>query len=293
MYIKNKEVADFFGIKEFENSKNFEAFGQNLELTTNDQENIILLGQERTLYDYKLKDISKVYSKIGERVLMTLCQWLTDARWNGDRKWINTQSGISNFNVNIFTTIPQFDRMNSVWSLQEQISTAIAKTLTETVYEWKISIAYPFHYLVDEKKIAGHLIQAASIDAMHLFVRIGIWMNSTTFCPKLPDDDQLAKYIFNKTSSICMPPSLWINFANWLAENITASIESGSKHAEYLQLLNIQPGNSVSIFEDNGTTQFWEQLAQWKFMKIDSVWSIKLDTQSLASWRDYHIIKTK
>jgi biotin-(acetyl-CoA carboxylase) ligase len=176
-----------------------------------------------------------------------------------------------------------------MWSLQEQISTAIAETLAGTNPGKKVEIAFPFHYLLDGKKIAGHLIQVARKNTTQNFVRIGIWVNSTLLPPKLPENDQLAQDIYSKTASLCIPPKSWIAFAQSLAESIVSSTQNWSQHTKYLEYLSIKSWQDITLFEDNGSTQLWEKLREWRFQTIQPTWSIIVDDTIFPSWKNYHL----
>lgn len=286
MYIRNNTVAWFFGIESWWSSLSIGSPFWEL-IQSHGYENTILLGKERTLYDYDLQCIYEFCKKYSHNILTILCEWLSSARWNGTRRWINTQDERSNFSVNIFVTLPK-NQYQSVQDLQERIAMGIMTTLS-WVSTRHINIAYPFHFLQDGGKIAGHLVQKKNIDKNTEFLRIGIGINTNTQVPRLPDNDELAQRLYWQPSTLSLEPSRWIALANNLRENIIHSLES-SRHDDYLNSLNIENWDTVEITHDNGTISFWEILKRWQFDTINTDGKIHLiwEMRTLELW-DYHM----
>lgn len=286
MYIKDSEsTAKFFGISETDTNNNWGILGKNLNHIQDNDTGIILLWQERTLYDYPLITIYDLYAKVGSEVLMILCSSLTAARWSGERKWINTQEHISNFNVNICLKVPR-DISSQVWNLQERISVAIADTLKDI--HPAVSIAYPFHYLLGGWKVAWHLIQKIRLDSDFDFLRIGIGTNTSSLPPRLPMNDHLARHLFSEPNSLHIPPHLWIDLAKCYKVNIRKSLQWDSRHSDFLQYLTLKKWENIEVYEDNGTTQFGSLIARWVFDSLNPDGSIVIDNSVLAK-KEYHI----
>ncbi len=291
MYIKDKGTADFFGVPDIEPSSWIQAFGQEMHYQAWQlYPNTILLGKERTLYDYKITDIYEVYKRIGEQVLIVLSQWLSAARWNGERSWINTQHNTSNFNMNMFLTIPRAQADN-IWGLQEIISVAIAKALSGILPKWEIEIAYPFHYLKAWGKVAGHLAQKVGIDDGNSFVRIGIGINSAMMPPKLPENDELAKRLFTAPTSINITPRIWPALAEILGKNIQQALAAWQSHDEYLKFLNLKKWDQVTVYSDTGGIEFWKKLADWIYDRVSNRGDIELLGEIIPGGKSYHIVK--
>ncbi len=286
MYIRNNEVAWFFGARSAQSSRVINSPFSELRESSGDT-SMILLGKERTLYDYDLHSIHLFCESYRINILTVLCEWLAAARWNGNRRWINTQHERSNFSVNIFTTIDK-NQYQSVQDLQERIAMAIIDTLS-WISTSNISIAYPFHYLQDGGKIGWHLVQKKSINEDREFLRIGIGINTDREIPVLPENDELAQNLYQKPTTLSLEPGQWIGLATKLRENITQSIVS-NRHDDYLWSLNIQHWDTVEVYHDNGTISFWESVIRWQFDTIDRDGGIHLIGQTdPLRVSDYHI----
>ncbi len=286
MLIRDNTLAWFFGTEiPLANSLVPSPFWELIE--SPGDSNIILLGRERTLYDYDLQDIHTFCENYRHSILTVLCEWLSSARWNGMRRWINTQHGKSNFSVNIFTTLDK-NQYQSVQDLQERIAMGIIDTLS-WINSDNVSIAYPFHYLQDGGKIAGHLVQKKSISKDTEFLRIGIGINTDTQSPLLPDNDELVQHLYRQPTTLALEPSRWIALATDLRDNIIHSLES-SRHDEYIRSLSIGHWDSVEISHDDGTISFWESVIWWQFDTIDADGRIYLIWEmNPLKLSDYHI----
>lgn len=289
MYIKDSETAHFFGISSSERGESIEGFSKKLIHVPNEEKRIILLWEERTLYDYTPPKLYDLYKQIGSDILMILCSSLTAARWSGDRKWINTQQHISNFNVNICLSVPR-DISSSSWHLQERISVAIATTLAGMNPDAHIQIAYPLHYLMDGWKVAGHLIQKVRLDQDNDFLRIGIGTNTSSLPPRLPVNDHLAQHLFSVPNSLDIPSDRWISLAKQYWKNIQTSLQWGTMHQEYLEFLTLRKWDTIEIYEDNGTAQFGALISRWIFHSLNPDGSITIDDTTLKN-KEFHIKK--
>lgn len=287
MYIKDSETAHFFGISPWEAWESLEGFSKKLIHIPHHEKGIILLWKERTLYDYTLQSIYDFYRQVGSDILMILCSSLTAARWSGERRWINTQQHNANFNVNICVAVSR-EVSHQIWNLQERIAVAIAKTLSEIKPENQIQIVYPFHYLMDGSKVAGHLVQKIQLDQNFDFLRIGIGTNTATLPPWLPKNDHLAQYLFSRAHSLDISHDRWIPLAKQYWKNIQIALQWDTSHREYLEYLSMRKWDTIEVYEDNGTTQFGTLISRGIFDTLDSDGSITIDNNVLAN-REYHI----
>ena len=283
----NNSLTKFFGISEDDTNSGWDTLGKDSYHIQDDDTGIILLWQERTLYDYPLATIYDLYSKIGSEVLMILCTSLTAARGSGERKWINTQWNTSNFNANICLKVSR-EISEQVWNLQERISVAIADTLL--LYHPDIHINYPFHYTINGGKVAWHLIQKIRLDSEYDFLRIGIGTNTAPMPPRLPNNDQLAQDLFRSSYSLDIPSVQWIDLAKKYKENIKTSLQGDSRHHDFLEYLNLKEWDPIEVYEDNGTIQFGSMIVRWVFWSLDTDGSIVIGKIPLER-REYHIKK--
>ncbi len=293
MYIKNQSISDFFWIQDF--SKNSDIYGFNQVISSNNDSEpwIFLLGKERSLYDYPLSSVYQLHKKIGSETLLVLCQSLTNAQWNGKRYWINTQRNISNFNMNLFCRISR-ELSDATWRLQEHISWAIHQVL-EHNSSWSIvKIAYPFHFVIDDKKVAWHLIQKKNLDDDTAYLRIWIWVNTALKVPELPDNDQLSQWVFHGVHSLNLHEENWIQLSQQFRDTILDSIKQTNPniHTEYLNHLNLQPKDMVEVYHDDGSIQFDKRIDVWNFVTVDSNWFVELNHRKIES-NDIHLIKKK
>lgn len=297
MYITQPDVAQFFWVTDSSNNKHIDFLWHNFaEYPITDEEKdsnsrIMLLGKEQTLYNYSLVELYKQYQSMRVDSLMLLCTGLSAARWNGQRTWINTQNNTSNFNLNLCLTLPSEVCLN-IWNLQERISVAITLALSDIHFERdKLAIAYPFHYTINSGKVAGHLVQKMDIDNDNSFIRIGIGVNtSEDDLPLLPDNDDLARHLYEEPASIEVSPNRWIMMSDYFRSAIQDSLVGETKHQEYLKLSSIKNWDYISIYADNGTTQFGERIDHGEFETIHPDGSIKIDNSILPPW-NYHIKK--
>lgn len=269
MYIQNPEVAHFFGINSSPSTEKIQVFSRELAQYAQWKTDwVLLLWKEKTLYEYSLREVYKVYQRIEQEVMMILCTGLTKAKWSGNRNWINTQNDISNFNLNICLPVATSVSEN-LWDLQERISVVIANVLSNIAIDGDIGITYPFHYTLNWWKVAGHLVQKMNLNSEFDFLRIGIGINTAPVAPELPKNDDLAKYLFAKPTSIEILPNQWVNLATWLWKAIHASLSDTSKHEEYLQYLNIKKWDRITVYQDDGSIYFHGTLFSDKFRTID------------------------
>ena len=283
----NNSLTKFFGISEDDTNSGWDTLGKDSYHIQDDDTGIILLWQERTLYDYPLATIYDLYSKIGSEVLMLLCTSVTSARGSGERKWINTQWNTSNFNANICLKVSR-EISEQVWNLQERISVAIADTLL--LYHPDIHINYPFHYTINGGKVAWHLIQKIRLDSEYDFLRIGIGTNTAPIAPRLPNNDQLAQDLFRSSYSLDIPSVQWIDLAKKYKENIKTSLQGDSRHHDFLEYLNLKEWDPIEVYEDNGTIQFGSMIVRWVFWSLNTDGSIVIGKIPLER-REYHIKK--
>lgn len=290
MYIQDRDVAQFFQVDYPHNDQSaIEGLSRKLFQNSDENDGIVLLWEERTLYEYNITKMYDLFGQVGSDVMMVLCSSLTAAKWSSERKWINTQQHISNFNVNICLRVSR-EISNSVWALQEKIATAITQTLIRLRPDHQFQIAYPLHYLMDGWKVAGHLVQKIRLDAENDFLRIGIGTNTANIPPVLPKNDHLAEHLFSAPNSVYLGPEEWIRLAKKYKENILLLLQSDSAHSEYIQFLNIKRGDSIEIYEDLGTHQFWGRLHGWVFDTIHPDGSVAINRTTLPH-QDYHIKK--
>lgn len=286
-WTNNNSLTKFFGISENDIHNGWDTLGKDSYHIQDDDTGIILLWQERTLYDYPLATIYDLYRKIGSDVLMILCTSLTAARGSGERKWINTQWNTSNFNTNICLKVSR-EISEQVWNLQERISVAIADTLL--LYHPDVHINYPFHYTINGGKVAWHLIQKIRLDSEYDFLRIGIGTNTAPMPPRLPNNDQLAQDLFRSSYSLDIPSVQWIDLAKKYKENIKTSLQGDSRHHDFLEYLNLKEWDPIEVYEDNGTIQFGSMIVRWVFWSLNTDGSIVIGKIPLER-REYHIKK--
>ncbi len=213
---------------------------------------LILLKERSTLYEYALAEIDAFRKSIRAKTLGIICERLHTPRGSGKRRWVNVQDWQSNFNANIFLEIekPVFSN-KEVFSLQEKISVGIARTLKSYIWNHQIAIQYPFHYLLNGGKVAGHLMQSRRMSDRTI-LRIGIGINSH-FAPELPRNDELVHRLYDIPTSLGLSSMEWVELYRRLKTNIQTCMNLESCHSDYLDLLHLKKGDVVQIFKDNGT----------------------------------------
>ncbi len=217
-----------------------------------DWDGLMLLEGRSTLYTYTLAEIDAFRKSIRAKTLGIICERLHMPRGSGKRRWVNVQDWQSNFNANIFLEIEKPVLSNKeTFSLQEKISVGIARTLKSYVKNDQIAIQYPFHFLLNGGKVAGHLLQSRKLaDAMIL--RIGVGINSD-FAPELPRNDELVRRLYDIPTSLGLSSMEWVELYRRLKTNIQACMNLESCHSEYLDLLHLKKGDIIQVFKDNGT----------------------------------------
>ena len=79
------------------------------------------------------------------------------------------------------------------------------------------------------------------IDNDNSFIRIGIGVNtSEDDLPLLPDNDDLARHLYEEPASIEVSPNRWIMMSDYFRSAIQDSLVGETKHQEYLKLSSIK-----------------------------------------------------
>ena len=292
MLIESPQVAETFGVIWVLTRKSHNFLDIELLESQEWEDGTIILEKKETLYNYRLAHIRDYLEKIKRDTLIVLCEWLTNARGNGQRHWVNMQNGNANFNANIFLYT---EKLSNPWELQERISTAIANILSQYT-DWEVTLHYPFHYTNSWAKIAWHLVQSIGVDSERDFLRIGIWVNTAPVSPRLPHNDHLSTRVFQWTHTINIMQPGWIDFAQIIQEWVTRHLtQSDDYHDMYLAKLQLKKGDYINIYRDTGSKDIEEDrrlLQNVEFLGITETWCI-ITAQGILPNGDYHIVAVR
>jgi biotin-(acetyl-CoA carboxylase) ligase len=252
---------------------------------------LVVLDERNTLYDYGLKDIDAFRRSIGTKTLGIICKKLYTPRGSGQRRWVNSQDGRSNFNANIFLELdrPALTPVQ-IFSLQQKISLAIVRTIEAYAKNDRVEIRYPFHYVMNGGKIAGHLLQSRKT-ATGSILRIGIGINSD-FAPELPKNDDLAKCLYGAPVSLGLEPDDWLGLYLRLNSDIREHLAMDSCHEGYRERLSPKVGDAVRIFADDGSIRIGAPLAYARLEEVAEDGKLRLD-DGRDYGAEYHVQKSR
>jgi len=232
---------------------------------------LIVLPKRTSLWWVSMDYFDKIMKETKSDLLWVMCMKLTSPRWSQSRRWISYQNWQSNFNVNIiFKKYSEFIRS---WELQQKISLSIAETLTNFSWNRGVEIIPPFHYCIDKRKVAWHLVTQDQIwDQWIIRIWLGINTNSDI---QLPENDDLWNWLFNGTSSLWLTQKNWIEIYQRLVAKIDNNVICNFSNCtpniskRFFEFLSIKLWDHINIYKDNWTTKFWDFIDQWLISAID------------------------
>lgn len=250
------------------------------DLLTNPSDALILLGREKTLYDYRLEKLESIRKSISEDVLVILPHWLYGAKWSWYRTWVNSVYDQSNLSLNFI--LPNRFQWLSSFELQTRIAVGVSRTLESiSSDDDNITIQYPLHYLLNGKKVAGHLVQMNKES-----IRIGLGVN-TDFAPSLPQNDELAQKLYMGSASFSFRKTDWIRLALEFLKNIRLQLAIES-HDEYLVFARPTIWSYVRVYKDNHRITLGSPIDEWVLKTIDLNWYIVLENGAIYN-PDHHM----
>lgn len=282
----------------FDNLDNWKSeqlrYSSNISSDNANNNTLIVLPQRTSLWWVSMDYFDHIMESTQSDLLWVICMKLTNPRWSQSRRWISYQNWQTNFNINI--VFKKWSETTRSWDLQQKISVSIAETLTQFSWNRGVEIIPPFHYCIDKRKVAWHLVTQDQIWDQRI---IRIWLGiNTVWNIELAWNDDLWNWLFNGTNSLWVRKEDWIKIYQSLVERLSNNLISRvSKYdsqitKKFFDLLSVKRWDFIKIYKDNWTINFWDFIDQWVISDIDyEKWVFIVNNKNYDIWSYFFVKK--